>query len=64
MGEKVAGMCPACRTHSLALGAGGRVTCGLYNCPDPGLLDRVLNDHGLLGILRQIEGRGQEAGDA
>jgi len=56
-------MCPACRTHSLFVGTGGHLTCGLCDCPDPTLLDRVLADHGLLGILREIEARKPRDGE-
>lgn len=32
---KVAGRCPSCHLESLFLAAGGHVTCGNLNCPDP-----------------------------
>ena len=64
MRNKVDGMCPACRTHSLYVVPGGTITCGLRDCPDPGLLDRVLRDFDLLGILREIEARKWRGKDA
>jgi hypothetical protein len=51
------GICPACQTDSLYVESGGTVTCELLDCPDPGLLDRILRDADLLEIMRAVEAR-------
>ncbi|WP_282790867.1 DUF6085 family protein [Streptomyces sp. CC224B] len=39
----VQGRCPACRSASLFLGAGGHVTCARLDCPDPSAADELLH---------------------
>lgn len=39
---KVQGVCPACKSHSLFLGAGGYVTCAVLSCADPCAANEVL----------------------
>lgn len=39
----VAGRCPGCGKPSLHLAAGGHVTCGRLDCPDPGAADAMLH---------------------
>jgi hypothetical protein len=38
------GHCPACGRTSLMTGAGGHITCGHLECPDPTAVDRLLDD--------------------
>ena len=39
---RVKGVCPACDTEHLFLGAGGYVTCGYERCPRPDLVSDLL----------------------
>lgn len=40
----VKGVCPACDTEHLFLGAAGYVTCGYMRCPQPDLVSDLLMD--------------------
>lgn len=41
-GPWVKGRCPACKTSSLFVGAGGYLTCGNLPCPNPSLVTDLL----------------------
>jgi hypothetical protein len=50
--HKVQGKCPACQRDALFLGAGGYVTCGNLDCPQPDLAsDMLLIAPNLIGAL-------------
>lgn len=42
---KVQGVCPACKSHSLFLGAGGYVTCAVLSCDEPCAATDILADN-------------------
>lgn len=40
----IEGYCPACGKASLFRGDGGHITCGVIECPDPCIVDKILSD--------------------
>lgn len=44
MSDRLQGFCPACGSRSLFVGSGGHITCGVIGCPDPCVVDKLLDD--------------------
>jgi hypothetical protein len=54
----VKGLCPMGCGETLFLGAGGHVTCSWHACPDPGRLDKIVNDPEVLEHIVWLAGDG------
>lgn len=44
MSERLQGFCPACGSHSLFVGSGGYITCGVIGCSNPCIVDELLSE--------------------